>query len=99
MEFHETEMGRQFYEVTMPRIADALERVADGLPGGSIGYEAVERYAELAFEQMGDIFIDPDEANDPELPTYEHIRGRVVYSVMEAILDALTEAGVRVHRR
>jgi len=30
-EFFQTVMGRQFYDGTMPRIARALERIADGL--------------------------------------------------------------------
>ena len=29
--FHETRLGRIFLESTMPRIADALERIADAL--------------------------------------------------------------------
>ena len=29
IDFHETMMGKQFYTSTMPRIADALERIAE----------------------------------------------------------------------
>lgn len=93
-------MGRKFYDVTMPRIAAALESVADRLEGGTIRVTDVERLAMMAYEQMGEeIFIDAEEAGDPELPTQDHVRGRVVGCVMEAILDALTQAGVRVLRR
>jgi hypothetical protein len=30
-QFFETKMGRQFYDSTMPRLVQAVERVADGL--------------------------------------------------------------------
>jgi len=30
-DFHETRMGRRFIEGTMPKIANALERIADAL--------------------------------------------------------------------
>ena len=32
MQFHESRMGHNFFEVTMPRIAEALERLAGSKP-------------------------------------------------------------------
>lgn len=77
-------------------IAKAVEDAVRRLGGRSLRYTDVERYATMAYEQMEGVFIDPKVANDPELPTEAHLRGRVVYCIMEAMLDLLTMAEVTV---
>ena len=56
-EFHTTQMGREFFEGTMPRIADALEQLARGKPKSKVvgpdgGTLVINAYKE-AFEELG----------------------------------------------
>jgi hypothetical protein len=43
-EFHETKMGAAFYQGTMPRIARALERIADALEKDKVEEERPDVY-------------------------------------------------------
>ena len=49
-EFFETGMGRKYYEGTLPRMARALERIADALERGQDRGRTVESAALVALE-------------------------------------------------
>ena len=52
--FHETQMGRAFYERTMPKICEALERIANALEENREKDEAQRvRDLEDEYESLG----------------------------------------------
>lgn len=96
-DFYRTQGGRKFYEGTMPRIADALERVANELEARRLSEGEIERIAAFWVDQMGDVFYDADEFND-STTTNEAIGERVHSCVVQAIKEALRLAGVSERR-
>ena len=68
-EFYQTRMGRKYYECTLPRIADALERISDklGAPesaGNPTRVKAREAKAKMADEVIRDLNSLRDCEND-----------------------------------
>jgi hypothetical protein len=65
-DFYRTGMGRQFYEGTVPRIANSLEIIAEKLEGETYSEEFIESLRTVCELAMG-FMEDSTEVEDPEI--------------------------------
>jgi len=87
-EFHQTIMGRRFIEGTMPRIADALERISNKLeaPKPTVGNPTQVKARKAKIKMADEVIRDLNSLRDGENDSL----GDILFSAV-AVIEALKE--------